>query len=142
MDWVHSAETNGCEVKQEAMNRQLNKEQRAAVESLSGPLLVLAGAGTGKTRVATYRMVNLIKHGIAPQRILGVTFTNKAAKEMQERAGACWEAAKKRSPNFRPFTPCVSAFYVDTLRSWAIPTASRFTIGGIRRASLVPRYAK
>jgi len=99
------------------MSHGLNPEQQEAVQTLSGPLLVLAGAGSGKTRVVTFRIANLIRHGTHPDRILAVTFTNKAAKEMRERItkmlGPKRRAARGTAA---PPTPVIGTFHSNCVK--------------------------
>ena len=85
----------------------LNNKQKEAASHMKGPLLIIAGAGAGKTKTITHRIVNLIKKGVSPENILAVTFTNKAAKEMRERIIAEIEKNAK-GQNTLPF---VSTFH-------------------------------
>ncbi|MBX3441417.1 MAG: UvrD-helicase domain-containing protein [Planctomyces sp.] len=95
----------------------LNAPQKSAVRTLDGPLLVLAGAGTGKTRVITMRMAELIGSGVPPEKILSVTFTNKAAKEMLERTRAILGGRLKTRPWISTFHAlCVSLLRQDISR--------------------------
>ena len=99
----------------EKLLRDLNPSQREAVTTLSGPLLILAGAGSGKTRVITHRIAYLIASGERPERILALTFTNKAAQEMKERVmhllGQGWSGS--------PFLATFHAFGLWVLRRFA-----------------------
>lgn len=81
----------------------LNPAQLDAVNTLQGPLLVLAGAGSGKTRVVTYRIARLIQNGVPPSRILAVTFTKKASGEMQSRAAELLGRGKRERPDISTF---------------------------------------
>jgi superfamily I DNA/RNA helicase len=90
----------------------LNPQQREAVRTTHGPLLILAGAGTGKTRVITTRIAHLIEKGVAPGQVLGVTFTNKAAREMQERVTKLLPKPPRRERDGeRPDRPTICTFH-------------------------------
>lgn len=105
------------------MSSELNEMQQKAVETTDGPLLILAGAGAGKTKTIVERIRNLVRKGVAPSSILAITFTNKAAKEMRERV----ERALAEDPvaNFpvasfeRPFVSTFHSLGVHILRQFA-----------------------
>ena len=89
----------------------LNPQQRQAVETIRGPVLILAGAGTGKTRVITFRIAHMVERGIAPGNILGVTFTNKAAREMQERVTKLLPKKRPTEDGKKPDRPTICTFH-------------------------------
>jgi superfamily I DNA/RNA helicase len=103
----------------------LNPQQREAVQTINGPVLILAGAGTGKTRVITCRIAHMIHRGIPPGNILGVTFTNKAAREMLERVNQLLPSSRRTSSaevssgkNERPTLSTFHSLCVKILRQY------------------------
>jgi DNA helicase-2/ATP-dependent DNA helicase PcrA len=108
-----------------ALLEGLNAEQAAAVTHGDGPLLVLAGAGSGKTRVLTRRLAWLVTHGVPQEAIVAVTFTNKAAGEMKERVAALLGTERPRS-------------FVGTFHAWGVRLLRRFAAeAGVPRSFVV-----
>src|SRR3989344_8080394 len=97
---------------------QLNNAQRRAVLHREGPLLVIAGAGAGKTKTITHRILHLIKSGVSPENILAITFTNKAAREMLDRVIALIENEGLSEERLRPFLSTFHALGVHLLREY------------------------
>lgn len=117
------------------MSHSLNDEQKKAVEHPGGPLLMAAGAGSGKTRALTARLTALMERGVTPERIIAITFTNKAAKEMRERMFGKEGATARWHPRFpvpgEPFIGTFHALGAKILReeiSFFEPRNDRFSI--------------
>ncbi|MGB2580276.1 MAG: UvrD-helicase domain-containing protein [Minisyncoccia bacterium] len=101
----------------------LNSKQKEAALHKNGPILIIAGAGTGKTSTLTHRILNLVKEGVAPSEVLAITFTNKAAKEMQDRVNELLAKhgfdAGMRYGDARPFIGTFHSLGVHILRAHA-----------------------
>src|SRR4051812_46707639 len=106
-----------------AVFESLTPAQLAAVTHVAGPLLILAGPGSGKTRVVTHRIAHLLRSGIAPQRILALTFTNKAADEMRRRL-------ERLAPGKRVWMSTFHRFCAKLLREYGrfVGLSENFTI--------------
>ena len=109
-----------------AILEELNEEQRKAVECLDGPVLIVAGAGSGKTRVLTSRVANVLAHGCDPSRVLALTFTKKAAGEMKERIALMVGSWKARRVVMGTFHSVFIRFLRDYASSLGYPES--FTI--------------
>ena len=92
----------------------LNPEQKEAVCNFRGPMMILAGAGTGKTRVVTFRIAHMMERGVLPRHIAAMTFTNKAAKEMKDRIGGLVGHKRAQAPHISTF----HSFCLKLLRSY------------------------
>ena len=94
----------------------LNPQQVEAVKTLEGPLLILAGAGSGKTKTLTHRIANLLQHGVSEREVLAVTFTNKAAREMRERLWKILRNVGEPPSGFMPYMGTFHGICVRILR--------------------------
>src|SRR5512135_3850374 len=117
--------------------RELNEQQCAAVTAEPGPALVIAGAGSGKTRTLTYRVAFLLEQGIPPERILLLTFTNKAAREMMRRVA---DLLGQELANLwgGPFHGIGKRILRQHAPLWAISAISPFSTGKMPRISSTP----
>jgi len=109
----------------------LNDAQREAVVNTQGPSMVIAGAGSGKTRVLTFRIAHLIRGGVDPFRIMALTFTNKAAREMQERIANIVGQSEARNIWMGTFHSICCALKA---KNWVILRTSRFMTRPIAKA--------
>ena len=115
----------------------LNEKQKEAVLQKDGPILIIAGAGAGKTKTITHRILHLIKEGVSPENILAITFTNKAAKEMRERVEKIIHEDKNLNlPTFMSQKPFVSTFH--SLGVFILKENSKL-IGLTRNFSIIDR---
>src|SRR6187549_1784562 len=106
----------------------LNEQQREAVVHIEGPLMIVAGAGSGKTKVLTTRVAHLMANGVDSFNILALTFTNKAAKEMKERVEHILGNNEARIYISALFTLCSQESFGLKRRRWVIQTISLFMI--------------
>jgi len=98
--------------------KTLNKEQKKAVLTTEGPVLVLAGAGAGKTKTIAHRIVHLVKSGVPPEKILALTFTNKATREMRERIYSLFQEVFVEKKQSLPFVSTFHSLSVFVLKEY------------------------